>query len=133
MTNLIFLFAVITLFGCNSSKKVTDQIETTSATENTSTTDANYRFSVSFISIGAGTDKNAIQQFDAYIAEYQQKNKLKLSFEITKWGREGEIDYCLKLSELDKKKQELFITKTKETLQSSSLVRYKENEACRQK
>jgi hypothetical protein len=133
MTNLIFLFAVITLFGCNSSKKVTDQNETTAATENTMTPDANYRFSVSFISIGAGTDKNAIQQFDAYIAEYQQKNKLKLSFEITKWGREGEIDYCLKLSELDKKKQELFITKTKETLQSSSLVRYKENAACRQK
>jgi hypothetical protein len=133
MTKLILLFAVITLFGCNSSKKVTDQNEITPVTENTSTTDANYRFSVSFISIGAGTDKNAIQQFDAYIAEYQQKNKLKLSFEITKWGREGEIDYCLKLSELDKKKQELFITKTKEILQSSSLVRYKENATCRQK
>lgn len=132
MTKLIFLFAVITLFGCNSSKKVTDQNETTQVTQNT-TSDANYRFSVSFISIGAGTDKNAIQQFDTYIAEYQQQNNLKLSFEITKWGREGEVDYCLKLKELDKKKQELFIAKTKEILQSSSLVRYKENATCRQK
>ena len=132
MTKLIFLFAVITLFGCNSTKKVTDQNAATPVTQNT-TPDANYRFGVSFISIGAGTDKNAIQQFDTYIAEYQQENNLKLSFEITKWGREGEVDYCLKLAELDKKKQELFITKTKEILQSSSLVRYKENATCRQK
>ncbi len=133
MKKLIFLIAIITLFACNSTKKVTDKKTTTSTTQNTITTDTNYRFSVSFISIGAGTDKKAKQQYDHYITEYEQKNKVKLNYEITNWGREGEVDYCFKLVELDKKKQELFIIETKEILKSSSLVRYKENMTCRQK
>lgn len=130
MKNLIFLITIITLFACNSAKKVTDK---TTTTQNTITTDTNYRFSVSFISIGGGTDKKAKQQYDHYITEYEQKNKVKLNYETTNWGREGEVDYCFKLVELDKKKQELFITETKEILKSSSLVRYKENMTCRQK
>lgn len=133
MTNLISLFAIITLFACNSTKKVTDKNATTSTNQNTITTDTNYRFSVSFISIGAGTDKKAKKQYDIYITEYEQKNKIKLSYEIANWGREGEINYCFKLTELDKKKQELFVTETKEILKNSSLVRYKENATCRPK
>ena len=81
MKNLIFLIAIITLFACNSTKKVTDKKTTTSTTQNTITTDTNYRFSVSFISIGAGTDKKAKQQYDHYITEYEQKNKVKLNYE----------------------------------------------------
>jgi len=133
MKNLISLFAIITLFACNSTKKVTDQNATTSTTQNTIATDTNYRFSVSFISIGAGTDKKARQDYDQYIIQYEQKNKIKLSYEITPWGREGEKDYCFMLTELDKKKQELFVTETKEILKNSSLVQYKENAPCRQK
>ena len=130
MKGLFFFIAIIALFACSSAKKTNDKKTTT---QNIITIDTNYRFSVSFISIGAGTDKKAKQQFDSYITEYQQINKIKLSYEITNWGREGEIDYCLKLTELDKKKQELFVTETKEILKNSSLVRYKENAPCRQK
>ena len=57
---------------------------------------------------------------------------MKLNYETTNWGREGEVDYCLKLAELDKKKQELFITEIKEILKNSALVRFKENTLCRQ-
>ena len=57
---------------------------------------------------------------------------MQLSYETTNWGREGEVDYCFKLTELDKKKQKLFIIETKEILKTSSLVRYKENITCRQ-
>ncbi len=133
MTNVISLFAIITLFACNSTKKVTDKNTTTSTTQNTITTDTNSRFIVSFISIGAGTDKKAKQEYGQYITGYEQKNKVKLNYEKTSWGREGEVDYCFKLTELDKKKQELFIIETKEILKSSSLVRFKENTTCRQK
>lgn len=124
---------MVTLFACNSTKNVTDKKTTTSKTQNTITTDTNYRFSVSFISIGAGIDKKAKQKYDQYITEYEQKNKVQLNYETTNWGREGEVDYCFKLTELDKKKQELFIIETKEILKTSSLVRYKENMICRQK
>lgn len=133
MKNLFFLIAITTLFACNSNKKVTETKTTTSTTQNAISTDTNYRFSVSFISIGAGTDKKAKQQYDQYIVEYEQKNKVKLNYETTNWGREGEVDYCFKLEELDDKKQENFIIETKEILKSSLLVRYKENMTCHQK
>lgn len=130
MKTLIFLITIITLFSCNSNRKVTDEDLTQ---KNTIAADSNYRFSVSFISIGAGTDKKAKQQYDKYIIEYEKKNKVNVNYEVISWGREGEIDYCFKLTELDKKKQELFITETKEILKGSSLVRYKENAPCRQR
>ncbi len=120
------------LFACNSAKNVTDKKTINSTNQDTISSDINYRFSVSFISIGSGIDKQSKHKYDQYITEYEQKNKLQLSYETTNWGREGEVDYCFKLTELDKKKQKLFIIETKEILKTSSLVRYKENITCRQ-
>jgi hypothetical protein len=53
-----------------------------------------------------------------------------LKVETFRWGREGEIDYCLKLSELNNQQQVKFIADTKELLKKSELVRYYENRAC---
>ena len=133
MKTLIYLFAIVALASCNSTKNATDKNTALSTSQNINTPDTIYRLSVSFISIGAGTDKKAKQQYDQYIIQYKQKNKIKLNYEIVNWGREGEIDYCFKLSELNKNQQDLFVTETKETLKSSSLVRFKENTTCRQK
>lgn len=72
--------------------------------------DTIYRLSVSFISIGAGIDRKAKPQYSKYIIEFAQKNKIKLNCEIVNWGREGEVDYCFELTELDEKQQELFLT-----------------------
>lgn len=72
MKTIIFLITIIAFFSCNSSKKVTDENVTQ---KNTIVSDSNYRFSVSFISIGAGTDKKAKQQYDQYIIEYEKKIK----------------------------------------------------------
>lgn len=132
MKNVIFLIAMFTLFACNSAKNVTDKKTINSTNQDTISADINYRFSVSFISIGSGIDKQSKHKYDQYITEYEQKNKLQLSYETINWGREGEVDYCFKLTELDKKKQKLFIIETKEILKTSSLVRYKENITCRQ-
>ncbi len=128
MKYLILLVVTLAFFGCNCSKHAIK--ETTSTT---TTTESNYRFNVSFISIGAGTDVNAKIQFEQYFADYEQKNKVKLGYEITPWGKEGEVDYCFQLSALNKKKQDQFIAKTKELLIKSTLVRYSENKPCRQK
>ncbi|MEX2364687.1 MAG: hypothetical protein WD597_13735 [Balneolaceae bacterium] len=134
MKTLIYLLAIVALaVSCNSTKNATDKNTTVSTAQNTNMPDTIYRLSVSFISIGAGTDKKAKQQYDQYIIQYEQKNKIKLNYEIVNWGREGEIDYCFKLSELNKNQQDQFVTETKEILKSSSLVRFKENTTCRQK
>ena len=130
MKGLFFFIAIIALFACSSAKKTNDKKTTT---QNIITIDTNYRFSVSFISIGEGTDKKAKQIFEQYLEESQKKNNEKLIYKPVNWGREGEVDYCFMLTELDKEKQELFITETKEILKSSSLVRFRENAICRQK
>lgn len=127
MKKIIYLLIIVVFVACHSTKNVSDTSKNTTTTENI------YRFSVSFISIGAGVDLKAIPDYDQYISQYEKKNNLKLSFEKSDWGLEGEVDYCFKLSELDKKKQELFIQESKEILKNSELVRYKENTTCQQK
>ncbi len=132
MKHLFLLAAILAFLGCNCSKQATKE-NTTTTTTTTTTTDTKYRFNVSFISIGAGTDTKAKKQFDQYLSDYEQKNKVKLEYEITPWGREGEVDYCFMLTALDKKSQEQFILETKAVLKSSSLVRYSENTPCQHK
>lgn len=126
MTNLISLFAIIAIIACNSTKKVTDINATPSTSQNTNATDTLCHLNVSFISAGAGTDKKAIREYNQYIIQYEQTNKIKLNYKITSWGREGEKDYCFNLKELNKKQQEAFTAETKEVLKNSTLVLYNE-------
>lgn len=126
MLKLIYTLAVLGLLSCNSSRKMQ---QTTISEQSEATTPAS-RFIVSFISIGTGTDGKAKQQLEQYIADFEAKNRLKLDYDRTPWGREGEINYCFKLSTLKTKEQEHFIAGVKKTLLKATLVRYKENSVC---
>jgi len=127
---ILFLFGFV---ACNTSKKTTETKSQNQVSQKKPLPDSLYRFTVSFISIGSGTDKNAKQQFIQFIQQFNKKNNVKVNAEIANWGREGETDYCLKLSELNKQQQNQFLTETKEILKSSTLVRYEENSICRHK
>ncbi|MES2588004.1 MAG: hypothetical protein V4622_03420 [Bacteroidota bacterium] len=127
MKSIIYICLLFSLVSCNTQKRLAKK----KAKEELLTADTNYRFSVSFISIGSGTDGKAKKVFEAFIADYNTKNKCKLVYETTPWGREGEVDYCFKLKELKAKQQESFITDLKEALKSSTLVRYQENSPCK--
>jgi len=121
--------SILLAIACNSAKKTTE-----SSTSKTITLpDSIYRFNISFISIGNGIDSKAKQQFNEFITQFNSNNKVAITPEIVNWGREGEIDYCLKLADINNDLQIKFITETKELLKSSKLVRYKENSTCRQK
>lgn len=85
-----------------------------------------YRLTVSFYSIGQGTDSEHHQKFKDYLKNYSPDIK----FEQIAWGREGEQDYCLKLMELSPKEQEKFIKNVRILLEKSDLVHIKENEEC---
>lgn len=111
--------------ACNSIKNTNN--ETSSTSEQTKDTDAKFQFIVSFISTGAGIDKTAKKQFEQFITEFENTNKLKLNVVITKWGREGEVNYCFVLKELNRDLQNIFITNTKSTLSQSNLIRFHEN------
>ncbi len=130
MKPLICLLIAITFAACHTTK---NPGEKNTPVEATSATDALYRFSVSFISIGAGPDRKSRQRYDQFISDYQQLHNTTVEYIISPWGKEGEVDYCFLLSELDSSEQQQFIKESKEFLENSSLVRYRENTACQQK
>lgn len=129
MNNFLIAISLTVLLSCNSTKTTTQN-----NTQNNEQTSSNlYRFNVSFISIGSGTDGQARKQFLGFIKVYETKSNIKISMEVANWGREGETDYCLKLSELKSNEQDKFIADTKELLKNSKLVRYSENTICKNK
>lgn len=89
-------------------------------------TEEKYPVKVSFISYGAGTDAKAGKVFEAFLNSY----KTKIAYENTAWGREGEHDFCFKLTEFKKRKQKKFIAKLKAEMKPYELVRITENTTC---
>ncbi len=88
-----------------------------------------YPLVVQFYSKGEGIDSKTNDAFTKFMDTYPKK----ISYEPTHWGREGEIDYCLKLSELSSPEQADFVKKAKEVLSKSTLVHVNENAACAHK
>ena len=86
---------------------------------------------ISFISIGAGTNTNALKQLEDFINEFEKNNSVKIKVNKISYGREGEIDYCFDLSALKTDIKKMFITKSKELLSKSENVNYQENKSCR--
>lgn len=81
---------------------------------------------VSFISTGAGIDRNVQQEFEFFLkTEYPN-----ISYEKIIRGREGELDYCFKLSDLSVARKATFIESSKQILTRSSLVEISENSNC---
>lgn len=84
-----------------------------------------YRLVVSFFSVGGGINTGVHQQFEKFISGHTPK----ISYQPTRWGREGEMDYYLKLSELTAAQQEEFVLKTKDIVEKR--VHISENEKCK--
>jgi hypothetical protein len=133
MKSIILFFAIVVFVACNTPKQATNIKLQNQVSQNTVLPDSIFRFTVSFISIGSGTDKKAMQQFMDFIEQFNNKNNVKITTEKAQWGREGETDYCLKLNEIDKNQQDKFIADVKEVLKTSTLVRYKEYDICKNK
>jgi hypothetical protein len=87
------------------------------------------RLVVSFISIGAGTDYKAKEEYDKLISDHPKKPK----YDETHWGREGEVDYCFTLSEMEPRDQDDFVKRTKDLLGTNKLVIITENQPCSHK
>ena len=92
-----------------------------------------YRVVLSFYSIGAGSDEKAIINFENFLSYFQNQYKVTIPYEKAPWGREGEVDYCMDLRNLDSEKQNLFLLQTREILIQSQLVHIVENAPCKHK
>ena len=88
--------------------------------------DDSYRLVVQFYSKGEGIDNKTNEAF----VKMLDSNSKKIAYEPTHWGREGEIDYCLKLNELSTAEQADFVKKANELLSKSALVHVNENAKC---
>ena len=96
----------------------------------TQTSEQTARLVVSFYSICCGIDHKAQENLDKFINRYEKARGKQLTKAAVRWGREGEIDYCLKLSELSRREQKRFIAKVRLLLKRSKLVHINENVAC---
>ena len=90
-----------------------------------------FRFTVSFISKGAGIDFQMRQKYDAFINDFETRNKTKIIVNKASWGREGEIDYCIEFTDLKKEVIESFISESKAVLNTSDRINIGENTRCR--
>jgi hypothetical protein len=89
----------------------------------------NYRVVISFASRGSGIDYTTQASFLKWVGEFTPH----VNYEETHWGREGEVDYCLKLSELSTTDQERFVKEARTQLGNKDLIFIKENTPCSHK
>lgn len=88
---------------------------------------------ISFISKGSGINYTAKNVFDEYIASFEKKHNVKIQYEEHGWGREGEVDYCINLSNLKDKEKNIFLSGTYERLSNQDNVIIEKNGECRHK
>ena len=124
---LTALSIILLPFGaCGGKKSATAAAPAAPAPVAQTAPDDSYRLVVSFYSEGGGADMKTKDEFEKFL----NGNAKKIAFEPTRWGREGETDYCLKLSELNAVEQADFVKKAKELLAKTKLVHVDENAKC---
>jgi hypothetical protein len=131
----VLISIAMSTYNCSGSKKSSTNNNPVK-TENNSNTQTQeekkkFRFTVSFISKGAGTDFQIRQKYDAFIGDFESKNKVKIAISKASWGREGEIDYCVDFANLSKEIIEKFIAESKALLSASDRINIGENTECR--
>lgn len=92
-----------------------------------------FRLIVSFISIGEGIDPNAKIKLDKVVTPWTERKGKAIQAEQYPWGREGEVDFCYRLTELTAEEQQLFVSQVIEVFKGNSLVYVSENQPCRHK
>jgi hypothetical protein len=121
--------------SCKSKKNALSQSEETMNTnENINeNVDKAYHLVLSFYSIGSGADWDIIAEYDRFIEIDKASSTQKANIDRVTWGREGEVDFCIDLSNLTNIDKETFIKQSKEIAQKAKYVHINENAPCRNK
>lgn len=125
MKKILLLASVIGLVMTNVCCKSKKE-GSSSSTSTTETKTQKYRLMVTFISKGAGTDAAKREEFLKFV-ESHAKKPANVKFQ---WGREGETDYCLTLTELSKSEQTAFVDAVKKIANGSDMMLINENTVC---
>jgi hypothetical protein len=113
----------ITLFSCKHTKKAANAVITKedNVLQVQAANSVPYRLIVSFFSKGEGVNHHA----KSLLEEFLQKQTIK--YDRTRWGREGEVDFCFFLNEMDADKQAFFVRDIKALLLDQQGVNLFEN------
>lgn len=89
---------------------------------------------ISFISIGEGIDYIADKAILEAISKKEKEYKKETVRTESRWGREGEKDYCIQLTGYSDDEKKEFIKAIKNSISNEkNLVRFTENTACKAK
>ena len=137
---------IVFLFACKNNNQsatarqeekktdtiITDTIinkETNIQTQNKADTTVS-RLVITFYSIGSGSEYALCKELEDSIESYSLKVGKTIDYKKTSWGREGEIDVCLKLNELSQEEREDFVVHTKTMLKKGKWVNIYDNKPC---
>ncbi|MBK8848477.1 MAG: hypothetical protein IPO27_18825 [Bacteroidetes bacterium] len=138
----IAILSISILYACNGKKKTVETstavkqevTETKPAKIMNDTAAANadeiYPLIVSFISIGEGTDANAVMTMENMLTKYRSQLGKSIPYIAVPWGREGEVDYLFRLSEMTKEEQSSMAAMMKDSFAGNKLVQISENAKC---
>ncbi len=131
---LCTLSLLLLFFGCSATKRSPNsginQVQYKSESPKDSVSPVVYNLIVSFFSTHAGIDGKARAKFLDYKNSFEHFEMTKIGVEEVHWGREGEIDYCMKLEELYATQFVRFIDGLKETMKDFKSVRIYEKSIC---
>lgn len=84
------------------------------------------RLVVSFISKGEGIDDKTKEEFDKWLAMRE-----RFTYSVTPWGREGEVNYCVRMTNISVREQEIFVKEVRGFLVDKELVLISEYAKCK--
>ncbi|MCX6291483.1 MAG: hypothetical protein NT126_06930 [Bacteroidetes bacterium] len=135
LSTVVLISVIMSCSSCSKKTAALSEKPSTAATPAAAATadSANkdfYRFLVSFYSIGEGSEGKQIEMLEQFISDYRLKTKKNIPVDKTHWGREGEVNFCFKLTEFDAAGQQQFINEVIAILKTAKLVRFSENTSC---
>src|SRR5262245_44946950 len=111
MRVILFLILIATLsFGCKPKQKVAAAPPPPPATsdEMAAKQEAYNNMVISFYSKGEGVNAKAVEAIENFLVEYASKIKRTIPYTKTRWGREGEVDFCVSLAGLLSDERRIF-------------------------
>ncbi len=138
MKKSLMIFCLISLIAGTSCKQAKEaaaapEIEKVDA-EAPSKPDsfpAQSRLVLTFFSVASGVDFKSLTSFEEFIGVYAAEIGINIDYEKTHWGREGETDFCLGLSELDPEQQADFVSRTRKLMETAEHLSIYENAPCK--
>ena len=127
LKSLLLTFLITLSISCKNRKPKSTIIEAATQTD-TKSDSLQIRLVVVFISIGEGTDQEAIGKLNTYVDEFNRDYQVKALNVQMPWGREGEVDNCFKLDNFSPNQQDKFIAGVMELFKGNKLVQIQENQ-----